>query len=200
MGRLLIDPGVTFSKLCKALGHNFNGIQGCLVSHDHKDHCKAADDVAEYGIDLFDFSNLRMKQINQVGSFDVIPFPTIHIDRSMGFIVRQGTEALLFVTDTKNITQRFNVQFTTIAIECSYDRVKADALFAAGKINKFYREQRLTQHLEINDTKRYLREFCDLSQCRELHLLHMSKTLGDKESVRQEFETEFLINTFIAGV
>lgn len=33
--RLIIDPGITWIKLQKALKYNLKSISGCLISHEH---------------------------------------------------------------------------------------------------------------------------------------------------------------------
>jgi hypothetical protein len=45
-------------------------------------------------------------------------------------------------------------------------------------------------HMQIDDTKKYLKDCCDLSRCREIHLLHMSE-LVCKEDVIKDFSKDF---------
>jgi hypothetical protein len=53
----------------------------------------------------------------------------------------------------------------------------------------------LTSHMEKQNAMNYLQEFCDLSKCRQIHLLHCSGDNMDKEKVRIEFEKKFFIET-----
>ena len=64
-------------------------------------------------------------------------------------------------------------------------------------INETLAKRLLLSHMEKENTKRYLREFCDLSCCRQIHLLHCSRDNIDAEAVRKEFEDEFFIETII---
>ncbi len=51
--RLLIECGVTWADLKKALDYDLSDIVGCLVSHEHMDHSKAVADVIKAGIDVY---------------------------------------------------------------------------------------------------------------------------------------------------
>jgi len=51
--RLLIEAGVVWPTLQKALKYDLKGISGCLLSHEHQDHSKAIKDVMRAGIDVY---------------------------------------------------------------------------------------------------------------------------------------------------
>ncbi|MDO8302889.1 MAG: MBL fold metallo-hydrolase, partial [Sedimentisphaerales bacterium] len=51
--RLIIDPGVKWPKIQKALGYNLPGIEAAFVSHCHKDHAAAVKDAIKAGIDVY---------------------------------------------------------------------------------------------------------------------------------------------------
>ena len=36
--RLLIECGIPYKRILEGLDYNISGIQGCLISHEHKDH------------------------------------------------------------------------------------------------------------------------------------------------------------------
>ena len=212
-GRLLIECGGTWMALIDALNGDLHDIFGCLVSHYHQDHCHNAQKLTEFGVTVyatqqtFDVLPLptrarRYKRIVAggrftVGPFDVTPYGTHHnAEGSVGFVVEQGKEALLFAIDTTHITESWDIPFTTIAIECSWDRQRIDEGLASGAINDYYADRLTRTHMEKSNTLLYLKEYCDLSKCRELHLIHMSNTL-DKQAVRAEFEKELMVKTIV---
>jgi len=44
----------------------------------------------------------------------------------------------------------------------------------------------------------YLDRHCDLSKCKEIHLLHLSReNIADPEALRKEFEERYFIPTFV---
>ena len=89
--------------------------------------------------------------------------------------------------------------FEIIAIECSYSKDILNKLVKSGEINEVVAKRLLTSHLEKDNTMKYLREFCDLAKCREIHLLHLSGLNIDKETTRREFYEEFFIKTILVG-
>jgi len=213
--RLLIECGVTWPKLQKALNYDLTGIEACLLSHSHKDHSKAVIDVMGSGIDVYSsagtFASLQLekhrrikpvadKTLVRLDSFDVLCFATNHdAAEPLGYCVRDkdASEYLLFATDTSHITQRFATAFNIIAIECSYDISILQERVEAKTINEELAKRLLSSHMEKQRAIEYLEKFCDLSKCREIHLLHMSGDNIDKEQTKIDFEKRFFIETHI---
>lgn len=50
---LLLECGVTFDRIKKALNFKLSRAVGCLVTHEHQDHCKAVKDVMKAGINVY---------------------------------------------------------------------------------------------------------------------------------------------------
>lgn len=214
--RLLIDPGLRWSKIIKKLGHNLENICSCLVTHEHQDHAKSVEAVMENGIDVYASAGTlealgvvhrRAKVIRALEWYVCKPFGFFAFDvkhdaaEPLGFIVhdRSAREYLLFATDTSHITHRFALEFSTIALSCSYDADVLAKREETGDINSELAKRLLTSHMERRETARYIREFCCLDKCTEIQLLHTSAGNLNKEAVRAEFEREFMITTHIAG-
>lgn len=219
--RLLIDPGVTWPRLQKALSYELANIIGCLVSHEHKDHSKAVERVIYAGIDVYASEGtlkavepslhlhrrahvIRDREQFKAGEiFEIFPF-AVHHDavEPLGFIVHErcigtnGGENLLFVTDTSHITQRFGTAFNIIAICCGYDKEVLKARVDSGDINEIFAKRLLTSHMERSVTLRYITEFCCLDKCREIHLLHASRDNIPIKTVRKELEDTTFITTY----
>lgn len=211
--RLLLECGVRFRTLQKALDHDLTGIVGCLITHEHKDHSKAASEVRQAGIDLyasagtlgrigFDLSERRVYAVSHktlirtMEPFEVFCFNVNHdAAEPMGYVIREKAtnEFMLFVTDTSHIEQRFTYPFSIIAIECSYDYQILSTQRELGDIHEALAIRLLTSHMEKDTTLRYLKRFCDLSKCTEIHLLHMSGDRIDKKKTRKEFEEQLFI-------
>jgi phosphoribosyl 1,2-cyclic phosphodiesterase len=202
---LLIDPGVRWRKLVRALDHTLNNIVGCLISHQHADHANAGADVHTSGIDVYaNIETLQSLHIDglagstilehymqyEIGPFLVFTFPVQHDVPNFGFIVSENTnrEHLLFAVDCANIQSRYRLRFTEIAIGCSYDRDILKERETEGDINTSLAERLLYAHMEKSKTQQYLVEFCDMSNCKKVHLLHMSGDNIDKELAREEIE------------
>jgi len=211
--RLLLECGVTWPKLQKALDYDLASIDGCLLSHEHKDHSKAVRDVLRAGISVttghgtFDALGLDVERNvgvvgNQarawVGEFDVYAFEVNHdAAEPLGFVIMADSEYLLFATDTSHIRQRFLIPCDIIAIECSYDQDVLKERVDADDINETLAKRLLTSHMSKQNAIHYIADFCNRSKCREIHLIHMSRDNIDAEKARQEVEDRFFIETII---
>ena len=212
--RLLIDPGVPWAKLIKSLGFDLGGIEACLVTHEHQDHCKSVGAVMSAGIDVFastgtfealhcpesDRRAIRIESelITGINSFEILCFDVIHdAAEPLGFVIQERAtgEFLLFVTDSAFLEQQFSYPFGIIAIGCSYDMDILQERVDAGTIDESLAKRLLTSHSSKQWVRGYLRDFCDRSKLREIHLLHCSGENLDKEATRKEIEAEFFVTT-----
>lgn len=212
-GRLMIECGCTPKQLQKKLDYRLDNIVGCLTSHEHLDHARSAEWLLNNGIDVYMSMGtaqalslahrrlhiLRDRHLSHISQYEVFPFSVEHdAAEPLGFIVKEGAEALLFITDTFMVKQRFACEFNIIAISCNYDGSTLKQRVDEGKVNETYAKRLLTSHMEKETTKAYLRDCCNLGKCTEIHLLHMSENNADKERIRKEIENEFFIETIIA--
>ncbi len=220
--RLIIECGVRWSKLRKSLGSDLTGIEGCFVSHLHQDHCKSAKQVVINGIDLYasaetlEYLDEKVKplslkltghrKVRPVGvgslinlkSFEVYCFETLHdCPGSLGFVVLEKStgEYLLFATDTKCIPVRFKHLFSIIAVEASFDADTLARKVESGEVNEALARRLLDSHQEIHEALRYIKEYCKLLRCIEIHILHMSGRNSDKKKTKKLFEDKLMIDT-----
>ena len=182
--RILVECGVSHKKLQKLSGFSLNEFQACLVSHEHKDHAKAVTDLISRGMAVYmspgtadaletDAVNLieHMEQFN-VGSLDIVPFTTFHdAAEPLGFLIKSRVDGdvLAFATDTVNLRYKFP-GLNILAIEANYDK---HILERCERMPEKVRYRITNAHMEIDTLCDYLRGL-DLSQCREIHLLHLS--------------------------
>ena len=182
--RILLECGVSHSKLQKLSGFKLSEFQACLVSHEHKDHAKSVQELIERGMAVYmsqgtaevletDGTELigNMEQFN-VGSLDIVPFTTFHDAREpLGFLIKSRVDGdvLAFATDTVNLRYKFP-GLNILAIEANYDK---NILERCEKMPEKVRYRITNSHMEIDTLCDYLRSL-DLSQCRQIHLLHLS--------------------------
>lgn len=182
--RILLECGVSLKNLQKLTGFQLTEFQGVLVSHEHKDHAKAAVELISRGLPVYmsqgtaealetDAANLieNMEQFN-IGSFDIVPFTTFHdAAEPLGFLIKSRVDGdvLAFATDTVNLRYKFP-GLNILAIEANYDKA---ILERCEKMPEKVRYRITNSHMEIDTLCEYLRSL-DLSACREIHLLHLS--------------------------
>lgn len=228
--RLLLECGIRWAKIQQAINFKLNGIDGCLLTHEHKDHSKAAQDVMTAGINVFSsfktFEALNLRgqrraisvqeyQTFRAGeAFAAVPFFIRHDGADpYGYLIHEvGTEEyLFFAPDSGFIEQDFKVlhkeeeevrriQFTIIAIECSYDKAILQKRVKEKTINYALAKRLLNSHAEKETTMAYLKNYCDLTRCREIHLLHTSADNLNKRATVKEFQKKLFIDIFIKGV
>ena len=182
--RILLECGVSHSKLQKLSGFSLSEFQACLVSHEHKDHAKAVADLISRGMPVYMSQGtaealetegvelIEDKGQFNVGSFDIVPFTTFHDAREpLGFLIKSRVDGdvLAFATDTVNLRYKFP-GMNILAIEANYDKA---ILERCEKMPEKVRYRITNSHMEIDTLCDYLRSL-DLSQCREIHLLHLS--------------------------
>lgn len=202
--RLLIDPGVRWTKLMEALDFDVDNIVGCLVSHSHKDHCKSIRQVMKAGIDVYasrgTFWELEIAEDERRAIDNLIsPFPfnaearpTCHdVVGGRYFIIGCDDQVMLFATDTAFIREDLShISFNIVAIECSFDRDILCKRVDDGKVNSVLAGRLLHSHMERKVTIQHL-ERLDLSRCDEIHLLHCSADNLDKAGAVKEIEEKF---------
>lgn len=186
-GELLIDPGVTFQKVNHALDFKVSNISAALATHGHMDHCKAVPELMKSGIDCYmtqetadklGLNGHRLKIIDamkpfKIGKFKVLAFPTQHdCEGSVGFVVSDGDERLLYITDSFYVRDRF-AGLNIIAIECNYSTETMLPDLNAVRKQRLYKS-----HFSLENVKKFL-QANDLSKVREIHLVHISRDNGD---------------------
>ena len=213
----MLECGVKWPKIQAALNFDLSWIQACFLSHEHKDHSVGVNNMIKAGIDVygslgtldtlgFDGYNRRInhiadKTLVRLDGFDVLAFEVHHDAKEpLGFIIRADDEYMLFCTDTSHISQRFSYPFSIIAIEASYDITILQDRVDRQDINETLAKRLLTSHTEKQTAMRYLADYCDMSRCRELHLLHLSSDNINREQTKKDFEKRFFIDAHIIGL
>jgi phosphoribosyl 1,2-cyclic phosphodiesterase len=182
--KILLECGVSHKQLQKLTGFTLSDFKACLVSHEHKDHAKCVEDLLARGMAVYmsygtaqaleaDTASLieHMEQFN-VGSLDIVPFSTFHDAKEpLGFLIKSRVDGdvLAFATDTVNLRYKFP-GLTILAIEANYDKCVLDR---CEKLPEKVRHRITNSHMEIDTLCDYLSTL-DLSECREIHLLHLS--------------------------
>lgn len=182
--RILLECGVSHKKLQKLSGFSLSEFQACLVSHEHKDHAKSVQELIERGMEVYMSQGTAealetnavtliedRSQFN-VGSLDIVPFTTFHdAAEPLGFLIKSRVDGdvLAFATDTVNLRYKFP-GLNILAIEANYDKA---ILERCERMPEKVRYRISNAHMEIDILCDYLRSL-DLSQCREIHLLHLS--------------------------
>ncbi|OPA76766.1 MBL fold metallo-hydrolase [Paenibacillus selenitireducens] len=197
---LLLEAGLRYKDIQRELEFRMSEIAGCLITHDHGDHSKAARDVLKAGIDIYtskgtaDVVGLSGHRVNvikargefKIGTWTILPFEIEHdAAEPLGFLLaNQSGEKLLFVTDTYYVRYRFT-GLTHIMVECNYSIRILNENIAAGRIPSVLKSRLLRSHFGLDHVKEFL-QANDLRDVEQIWLLHLSDSNSDAELFKRE--------------
>src|SRR4030042_1166216 len=194
---LLIECGISFKEIQKALNFKVSSLNGCLVSHSHKDHSKAVKDLLKAGVDCYMLletarelevaNHHRVYFEGNIGlwiisSWIVQPFPAVHDVPCLGFLFVSGDDRLLYLTDSAYSTYRFP-GLTHIMVGCNYDLDTLNANIDSGRVDRAAKSRLMHSHASLETVKEMLRSN-DLSKLKEVYLLHLSDRNSDAEKFK----------------
>jgi phosphoribosyl 1,2-cyclic phosphodiesterase len=210
---LLLECGIKWRDIQKSLNFRTSSIAGCLITHEHKDHCSAVNDVMKAGIDVYTaqgtaealgLSGHRIKAIQarkqfEIGTWTIMPFEIEHdAAEPLGFLLVNGAgDKLLYVTDTYYVRYRFT-GLTHVMIECNYSRDILDANIRAGRVPEVLKKRLMRSHMSLETVMDMLRAN-DLSKVQEIWLLHLSDSNSDAERFKREIQAVTGKPVYIAG-
>ncbi|MTI83474.1 MAG: MBL fold metallo-hydrolase [Firmicutes bacterium] len=210
---LLLECGIRFKEIQRGLNFQVSEVSGCLISHEHKDHCKALADITKAGIDCYmsqgtsealgvtghRIKPIKAKQQFKIGTWTVLPFDTQHdAQEPMGFLMANSAgDKLLFATDTYYVRYLFR-GLTHLMIECNHSLDILRDNVTSGAVPVGHKNRLMRSHFSLENVKEFLRAN-DLSKVQEIHLLHLSDGNSDAERFKTEIQSLTGKMTFIAG-
>lgn len=200
---VLLDAGIPIKAIKIALDFHVHDISGCLITHAHGDHAKAAKDLAKAGVNIYtssgtieacDLSGHRIKQVAalqefNIGSFAVLPFDVQHdAPEPLGFLLtsRATGEKLLYFTDTYYIKYRFE-GLTHIMGECNYSMDLIKKSVQNGYIPVDLVPRLVKSHMSLEHFIDLLKAN-DLSKVKQIYLLHLSNNNSDANRFKEEVQ------------
>lgn len=196
---LVLEAGLPFSEVKKAINFDIKKIVGVLASHGHGDHSKYIREYINSGItvlaleETFTYNNIdpdgayKRRILStfgyMFGSFKVIPFSVAHDVPCVGFVIQHPEMgSLLFYTDTPFCEHTF-VGINHILLETNY----SDEIIDERMIGDPRKERVKASHQSLATAKEYLKK-TDLSEMRNVVLIHLSDSNSDAELFKREIE------------
>lgn len=209
---LLLECGISWAKMQAGLGFRVHRVRACLLSHEHKDHSRAALDVLRYGIPVCASDGTikalglpgngyvwetRTGTVYHVGPWTITGFPVEHdAVEPWGFVVENGGEKLVYLTDTAYCRYRFP-HVTHFMVEANYGADILSRNIEAGAVDRAMKPRLLQTHMSIETCKQLLLAN-DLSRCQGIWLLHLSDNNSDAEAFKRTIQEATGIPTYIA--
>lgn len=196
---LLLDAGLPVMQIVKAV-KGWRRVVGCLITHEHLDHAKSAEEIAKYGIRTYATQGTieaiprmgRLTQLNRaeslrsfaIGDFTVMAFDTEHdASEPVGWLVRYEPtgETALYATDTYYLRHTFpGVNYWIV--ECNYTESILQAQLEAGELAEELRGRLLKSHMSLRRLCDAL-EANDLTETRAIVLVHLSDERSDEKTM-----------------
>lgn len=196
---ILLDAGISAGKISRSVGFSLSKAEGCLVTHEHGDHCSAVNILGDkYGIPIYLSAGTiegsqdkawavytqMAKKIEalksfRIGTFVVLPFDVEHdAVEPLGFLIKSTAtgEKLLYFTDTYYVKYKFS-GVTHLMAECNYISGILKEGIENGTVSKARAKRILSSHMSLDHLLNFLDAF-DRSQLRQIYLIHISKDNG----------------------
>lgn len=209
--KLLIECGIAWRDIVCNLNFNLEGIQGCLISHAHSDHCKDIKHILNNGINVYTNKSVieknkitDLRRVNiigalenlKIGNFKIKTFDCNHTNNdgseceNLGFIINhEELGTIAFATDTYYLKYKLD-NINHLLIECNYCEKDIQDL-------EPYRARIFKSHMSLETLKDALKTW-SLSTIEDITLIHLSETNADENYMKEEIEKLTGIPVYIA--
>ena len=189
---LIIECGISYKGLLKALNFNIRNIKGCIVSHEHQDHSRYLAEYESHGIKVFKpYENFE--RCKTFGSYKIMPFELVHDVICYGFLITNTNanveKRISYITDTEYSKYKFE-RLSCLLVECNYSKELLD------KEHSAY-DHILQGHLELETTKGIV-QANDNENLKNVVLLHASTVNADTDMFKSEVEKITKANVYVA--
>lgn len=210
--KILLEAGLPFKVIQKALKFKTNDILACLVTHEHMDHAKAVKDLMRAGVNCYMTKGTvqalhakghRLKLIERIkivgledqyfteyiGPIVIKPFKAVHdASEPMSFYIRdiRTKESLLFVTDTAYLKYKIP-SVDVLMIECNYVKSILDKKVEEGRLNISLRNRIVRNHMSLETLIEALKQ-ANLSKLKKVYVLHLSDSNSDEKMILEAIQ------------
>lgn len=206
---LILECGIKFSEVQKALNFNLTKVVAAVVTHEHGDHAKYIKEFQNRSIPVyasagtFEAKNIISKNIlkanipTKLGRFTIVPFDLKHdcIEPIGFYISHPDIGNMVFATDTYYIPYLFpNVRHWLI--ECNYRKDILDKNCPEG-FSRVLRDRTLQSHMSYDTCYKALKAN-DLSKTMNIVLIHLSDGNSNALEFKSGIEKAFGKTTHVA--
>ena len=206
---LLLDAGLSCTEIMKGCGYKLSQVSGVLVTHRHRDHCKAVPKLLNMGldvyapVDVYDSFPAPIAPTHNAhsvypcnplfipvlgGSWEIRPFAVPHDVPNVGYYLysRHTGETLLYATDAMYIGKTFP-RLDYILIEANYDPEIIRENGSSGVIGRSRQKRTYGTHMSIRTTLDMLRAN-NLSYTKQIWLMHLSDDNSNAEEFKKQIQ------------
>lgn len=211
--KLLLECGLPFKTIQKALNYKLSDVAGCLITHEHKDHSKAVKDLMKAGIDCYltrgtaDILQLKGHRLfflntytdkiyqdfdyywNYFNRFCIKPFKAVHdVAEPVSFYIQDvhTKESLVFITDTAYLPYKIP-DIDILMVECNYIKSIIDERAKNGSINLSLRNRIVKNHLSLETLLEAIKQ-ANFTKLKKVYVLHLSDGNSDEKAILEAIQ------------
>lgn len=207
--KILLEAGLPFKKIQKALNYKVSEVEACLVTHEHLDHAKSVKYLARAGVNIYmtagtglalnEYSHrikifatkTGLSQYRGVKIKDLLiqPFQAVHdVREPVNFYIsdRNTGESLLFVTDTAYMKYKIP-DVDVLMVECNYVKSILDKKVDDGELNISLRNRIVRNHMSLETLLEALKGV-NLKRLRKTYVIHLSDSNSDEKLILEEIQ------------
>lgn len=198
---LIIEAGVRFAEIKKALNFDLGKVAGAIVTHQHKDHSFCVGDLLKsgihvyshettYGGDSYFFHAVEPMKSYMIGGFRITALPAKHDVPCFAYVINHAESGkILFLTDS--VSFDYSIKGVKhLLVEANYSDKILEENILKGIEPASMRGRLLCSHCELQTTKSII-EAQQTQNVREVVLLHLSS----RNSQPAAFESEIIADT-----
>lgn len=197
--KLLIELGVDFRQVLRALNYDLTNVCACLVSHQHLDHAKYIPSAKKHGLPVYscqevvdkynDALVLELGKKTKIGSFTVQPIEVPHSCQCYAFLIEhEAMGRLLFCTDCERFGYRIK-NLNHICIEANWD----EEVLLDNMCDDIEIRSKFEHHMELNNTILTLKTNYG-ANLQTVCLVHLSSGNADPKKFKKRVVEELGFN------
>lgn len=204
--KLLLECGVPFQTLLKALDFNLIQLSACLLTHEHKDHSKCVKDLLKHSVRVYTSKGTaKVLGIDDHWNYKAVPeLMEIAVDEAWTFVpIKAEHDAvepfiylirskfakahILFATDTYFIRYKMPLDLSHILIECNYSMEHLNENIADGVVDASRKRRILHSHMNLDTLKEFIRAN-KFPLLEAVYLIHLSNDNSEEDRMIKEIE------------
>lgn len=208
--RILLECGVPFKKIQKAMGYSTTSIDACLITHEHSDHAKCYSELYRRGIPVYSskgtaealnadyIRTLDPLKVTDIGSFAIFPFPIEHdAAEPVGYLIisNQTKEKIVFVTDTKYCRYKLS-DVDYIMCEANYDEDIIKENIFSKRIDISLSNRIINSHMSIQTALDFVKTNAS-SNLKAVYLIHLSDKNSDECGFKRRMQKEVGVPVYV---
>lgn len=205
---LLLEAGVPFKEVKKAIGYKTSKVVGCLVSHVHQDHAKYILEYIKVGIDVYSNKEviyevkgvkpIYKEKTKSLGSFRITPFAVEHDVLNFGYLIyHPDVGGIFFATDCYNLHQIIK-GCSTYLMECNYDDSLLEKAVNEGKTIVSQADRIRLSHMSLAHAVEFLQKCEAEKSAHQIVLIHGSSRHLNPDAAVGKFQQVLGVPTFYA--